>query len=42
MIASSCTGQATKSFHPQTVTQEVAGVRILSYASATLTYRFGR
>jgi len=42
LIASGYTGQTTESFYPQTVIQEVAGVRLPSYASVTLTYRFGR
>jgi len=42
LIASGYTGQTTESFYPQTVIQEVVGVRIPSYASLSLTYRFGR
>ena len=42
LIASGYTGQTTESFYPQTVIQEVVGVRLPSYASVTLTYRFGR
>ena len=42
LIASGYTGQTTESFYPQTAIQEVVGVRIPSYASVTLTYRFGR
>ena len=42
LIASGYTGQTTASFYPQTVIQEVVGVRLPSYASVTLTYRFGR
>jgi hypothetical protein len=42
LIASGYTGQTTESFYPQTVLQEVVGVRLPSYASVTLTYRFGR
>jgi hypothetical protein len=41
LIASGYTGQTTENFYPSDV-QEVVGVRIPSYASATLTYRFGR
>ena len=41
LIASGYTGQTTESFYPQTVIQEVVGVRLPSYASVTLTYRFG-
>jgi hypothetical protein len=41
LIASSYTGQTTENFYPSDI-QEVVGVRIPSYASATLTYRFGR
>jgi len=42
LIASGYTGQTTESFYPQTVVQEVVGVHLPSYASVTLTYRFGR
>ena len=47
LIASGYTGQTTESFYPNlavqgTVVQEAVGVRIPSYASVTLTYRFGR
>jgi len=42
LIASGYTGQTTESFYPQTVIQEVVGVHLPSYASVTLTYRFGR
>ena len=50
LIASGFTGQTTENFCQQTTPgncdpsqfQEVVGVRIPSYASATLTYRFGR
>ncbi|MFY9842293.1 MAG: carboxypeptidase-like regulatory domain-containing protein [Terriglobales bacterium] len=51
LIASGYTGQTTENFCQQTdppepcdpsPIQEVVGVRIPSYASATLTYRFGR
>ena len=41
LIASGYTGQTTENFSPSDI-QEVVGVRIPSYASATLTYRFGR
>jgi hypothetical protein len=41
LIASGYTGQTTENFYPSDI-QEVVGVRIPSYASATLTYRFGR
>jgi hypothetical protein len=41
LIASGHTGQTTENFYPSDI-QEVVGVRIPSYASATLTYRFGR
>jgi hypothetical protein len=41
LIASGDTGQTLETFAPSEV-PEVAGVRIPSYASATLTYRFGR
>jgi hypothetical protein len=40
-IASGCTGQTTENFYPSDI-QEVVGVRIPSYASISLTYRFGR
>ena len=42
LIASGYTGQTAESFDPQTVIQEVVGVRLPSYASLSLTYRFGR
>jgi hypothetical protein len=53
LIASGYTGQTTENFCQNTKTdlptacdpsdiQEVVGVRIPSYASLTLTYRFGR
>ncbi len=42
LIASGYTGQTTEDFYPQTVIQEIVGVRIPSYASLSLTYRFGR
>jgi carboxypeptidase family protein len=41
LIASGHTGQTTENFYPSDI-QEVVGVRVPSYASATLTYRFGR
>ena len=41
LIASGYTGQTTETFNPSNV-QEVVGVRIPSYASLTLSYRFGR
>jgi Carboxypeptidase regulatory-like domain len=41
LVASGYTGQTTENFVAQTV-QEVVGVRIPSYASLALTYRFGR
>jgi hypothetical protein len=41
LIASGHTGQTTENFYPSDI-QEVVGVRVASYASATLTYRFGR
>ena len=41
LIASGHTGQTLETFAPSDV-PEVAGVRIPSYASITLTYRFGR
>ena len=41
LIASGDTGQTLETFAPSDV-PEVAGVRIPSYASGTLTYRFGR
>jgi Carboxypeptidase regulatory-like domain len=41
LIASGYTGQTTENFYPSGI-QEVVGVRIPSYASMTLTYRFGR
>jgi Carboxypeptidase regulatory-like domain len=41
LIASGYSGQTTENFYPSDV-QEVVGVRIPSYASLTLTYRFGR
>jgi len=41
LIASGCTGQTTENFYSSDI-QEVVGVRIPSYASLSLTYRFGR
>jgi hypothetical protein len=41
LIATGYTGQTTENFHPSTI-QEDVGVRIPSYASVTVTYRFGR
>lgn len=41
LIASGYTGQTLETFSPSDI-PEVAGVRIPSYASVTLTYRFGR
>jgi hypothetical protein len=41
LIASGFTGQTTENFEPSQI-QEVVGVRIPSYASISLTYRFGR
>jgi Carboxypeptidase regulatory-like domain len=41
LIASGHTGQTLETFAPSNVS-EVAGVRMPSYASATLTYRFGQ
>lgn len=40
MIANGYTGQTTENFYPSDV-QEVVGVRVPSYASVSLTYRFG-
>ncbi len=40
LIASGYTGQTTENFYPSDI-EEVVGVRIPSYASVTLTYRFG-
>ncbi len=40
LIASGYTGQTTENFYPSDI-QEVVGVRIPSYASVTITYRFG-
>jgi hypothetical protein len=41
LIASGYSGQTAENFYPSDI-QEVVGVRIPSYASVTLTYRFGR
>jgi len=41
LIASGHTGQTLETFAPSEIA-EIVGVRIPSYASATLTYRFGR
>jgi hypothetical protein len=41
LIARGYSGQTTENFFPSDI-QEVVGVRIPSYASASLTYRFGR
>jgi len=41
LIARGCTGQTTENFYPSDV-QEVVGVRVPSYASLSLTYRFGQ
>jgi hypothetical protein len=41
LIATGFTGQTTENFYPSTI-QEDVGVRIPSYASLTVTYRFGR
>jgi Carboxypeptidase regulatory-like domain len=41
LLASGHTGQTLETFSPSDV-PEIAGVRIPSYASGTLTYRFGR
>ena len=40
LIASGYTGQTTENFYPSDI-QEVVGVRIPSYATLSLTYRFG-
>jgi Carboxypeptidase regulatory-like domain len=40
LIASGYTGQTTENFYPSDIS-EVVGVRIPSYASITLTYKFG-
>jgi len=41
LIASGYTGQTTENFGPSPI-QEIVGVRIPSYASVSLTYKFGR
>lgn len=41
LVASGYTGQTTENFYPSDI-QEVVGVRIPSYASVSITYRFGR
>jgi Carboxypeptidase regulatory-like domain len=41
LIAGDYTGQTTENFFPSDI-QQVVGVRIPSYASITVTYRFGR
>jgi len=41
LIASGYTGQTTENFEPSPI-QEIVGVRIPSYASVSLTYKFGR
>ena len=41
LIASGYTGQTTENFYPSDI-QEPVGVRIPSYASLSITYRFGR
>jgi hypothetical protein len=41
LIARGYTGQTIESFHPSPI-QEPVGVRIPSYASVNLTYKFGR
>jgi hypothetical protein len=41
LIASGYSGQTTENFYPSDI-QEVVGVRIASYASVSLSYRFGR
>src|SRR5579872_1102590 len=41
LIASGYTGPTTENFYPSDI-QEVVGVRIPSYASLSITYRFGR
>ncbi len=41
LIAGGYTGQTTENFYPSNI-QEIADVRIPSYASVTFTYRFGR
>lgn len=41
LIASGYTGQTTENFYPSDI-QEAVGVRIPSYASVSVTYRFGK
>jgi len=41
LVASGYSGQTTENFYPSDI-QEVVGVRIPSYASVSITYRFGR
>ena len=41
LIASGFTGQTTESFYPSAI-QEVVGVRIPTYTSVSITYRFGK
>jgi Carboxypeptidase regulatory-like domain len=41
LVARGYTGQTTENFFPSHI-QEVVGVRVPSYASASITYRFGR
>jgi hypothetical protein len=41
LVTSGYTGQTTENFYPSDV-QEVVGVRLPSYLSISLTYRFGR
>jgi Carboxypeptidase regulatory-like domain len=41
LIASGFAGQTTENFYPSNI-QEIVGVRIPSYASLSITYRFGR
>jgi hypothetical protein len=41
LIARGYTGQTTETFFPSQISQ-IAGVRIPSYASLTITYQFGR
>jgi hypothetical protein len=41
LVARGYSGQTTENFYPSDI-QEVAGERIPSYASVSVTYRFGR
>jgi hypothetical protein len=41
LIAGGYTGQTIENFYPSAI-QQVAGVRIPSYASVNVTYKFGR